>query len=174
MSAETRIRPATPADVARIAGIYRFHVLNGAATFEIEPPELGEVERRWAALTGQGYPFLVAETGAVIAGYAYAGPYRPRPAYRHTVEDSIYLDPEFIGRGLGKLLLAQLIQRCMEKNYRQMIAVIGDSGNAASIRLHEAFGFRLVGVLREVGFKLDRWVDTVLMQRGLTPPASRL
>jgi L-amino acid N-acyltransferase YncA len=167
MLTETLVRPAAEADLSRIGEIYAHHVLHGAATFEIEAPSAAEIARRWQTLTSHGYPYLVAETGGLVAGYAYAGPYRPRPAYQGTVEDSIYLAPDHMGRGLGSLLLAQLIERCVEQRYRQMIAVIGDSGNTASIRLHEASGFRHVGVLREVGFKLGRWIDTVLMQRGL-------
>ena len=161
------VRPAAQADLVRITEIYAGHVRHGTATFELEPPDEAEVERRWTALVTQGYPYLAAEAGGVVAGYAYAGPYRPRPAYRQTVEDSIYLAPEFIGRGIGKLLLAELIDRCAANDYRQMIAVIGDRANTASIRLHEKFGFRMVGVLEEVGFKFGRWIDTVLMQKAL-------
>jgi phosphinothricin acetyltransferase len=161
------IRRAEAADVERIAGIYGFHVRNGAATFETEPPDAAEMRRRWESLVSGGYPYLVAQAGDAVAGYAYAGPYRPRPAYRYTVEDSIYLDPEFRGRGIGKLLLRELMEQCARSGFRQMIAVIGDSGNTASIRLHEAFGFRPVGVLQSVGFKFDCWVDTVLMQKEL-------
>jgi L-amino acid N-acyltransferase YncA len=162
------IRSATAEDAAQIAAIYAHHVLHGTATFEIEAPDAHEINRRRTEIEQHGLPYLVAARDErVILGYAYAGPYRPRPAYRHTVEDSIYIDPAEIGRGLGKLLLPAIIQACEEAGRRQMIAVIGDSGNLAYIRLHEHFGFRHAGVLHAVGFKFGRWLDTVLMQREL-------
>jgi len=161
------IRPATERDIPSIAEIYRHHVLHGAATFELQPPDAAEMTACWSSLVQQGYPYLVADVDGRIAGYAYAGPYRPRSAYRHTVEDSIYLHPDFLGQGLGKLLLGAIIEECSARGYREMIAVIGDRANEASIRLHASFGFRMVGVLEEVGFKFDRWVDTVLMQLAL-------
>lgn len=159
------VRPATANDVAEITAIYAHHVLHGTATFEIDPPDLEEMGRRRVEIEQAGLPFLVAASGDRILGYAYAGPYRPRPAYRFTVEDSIYIDPAEIGRGLGRLLMPALIAECEKAGARQLIAVIGDSENIASIRLHERFGFRHAGVFRAVGFKFDRWLDTVLMQR---------
>jgi len=159
------IRPASLADIPAITGIYAYSVLNSAASFELEPPTEDEMATRFNQL--DAFPYLVAERDNAILGYAYASPYRPRPAYRHTIEDSIYIHPEYIGQGLGKALLGALIAACQQTGCRQMIAVIGDSGNLASIRLHEHFGFRHVGVLQGVGFKFGRWVDTVLMQREL-------
>jgi len=168
------IRRSQPDDLAAICAIYAHHVRYGLATFEEEPPDVAELARRRAELLARGLPHLVAELDGAVAGYAYAGPYRPRPAYRHTVEDSVYLAPEHIGRGVGRALLAQLIFACTAAGYRQMIAVIGDSANAPSIGLHAALGFREVGLLRAVGFKLGRWVDTVLMQRALGPGDTEL
>jgi L-amino acid N-acyltransferase YncA len=125
------------------------------------------MERRRLELLAQGFPYLVAEVEEVVVGYAYVSPYRTRPAYQFTVEDSIYIHPDFQARGLGRLLLTNLIECCDRKGSRQMVAIIGDSGNTASIRLHTAFGFRTVGVLQAGGYKFDRWVDTVIMQRAL-------
>jgi len=161
------VRSATADDAAQIAAIYAHHVLHGTATFEIEPPDIEEIARRRLEIEQAGLPFLVAAKDDRILGYAYAGPYRPRPAYRYTVEDSIYIDPAEIGRGLGKRLMPVLIAACEKAGARQLIAVIGDSDNIASVRLHERFGFRHAGVFRAVGFKFDRWLDTVLMQRKL-------
>jgi L-amino acid N-acyltransferase YncA len=161
------LRPSRAEDVPAITAIYGLHVLTGTASFETEAPDAAEMARRWAGLVGRGYPYLVAEDAAGIAGYAYAGPYRARPAYRETVENSIYLRSDAMGRGLGRRLLDALIEACMARGFRQMIAVVGDSGNLASIRLHERAGFRLVGVLRSVGYKHERWLDTVLLQRAL-------
>jgi len=164
---EPTVRTATAADAAQIAAIYAHHVLQGTGTFEIEPPDAGEINRRRSVIEQHGLPYLVAVRNDRVLGYAYAARYRPRPAYRYTVEDSVYVDPAETGRGIGKLLLPALIQVCEEAGLRQMIAVIGDSGNSASIKLHERFGFRHTGVLHSVGFKFDRWLDTVLMQREL-------
>lgn len=161
------IRPSAERDVAAITGIYAHHVKFGAATFEIDPPDEVEMGRRRDELVNRSFPYLVAEQDGMITGYAYASPYRPRAAYRFTLEDSIYLGPTYAGKGVGSLLLGELIACCESTEAKQMIAVIGDSGNAASIRLHEKFGFAHVGVLRGVGFKFGRWVDTVLMQRSL-------
>jgi phosphinothricin acetyltransferase len=161
------VRGARPADVPRIAEIYRDHVLNGLATFEITPPDCGEMARRLADILARGMPYLVAEADGVIAGYAYANSYRARPAYGHTVEDSIYLDRTFTGRGIGRALLQGVVDASAAAGFRQMIAVIGDSGNTASIALHRACGFAHVGLLPAVGWKLGRWVDSVLMQRPL-------
>lgn len=159
------IRPATDADVPAIASIYSHYVTASTATFELDPPSESEMANRIAAVQSQGLPYLVAEHSQAIVGYAYAGPYRPRPAYRFTVEDSIYLAPGVTGQGIGSLLLGAVIERCMEGPWQQLIAVIGDSANEPSIRLHRKFGFRVAGTLTNVGFKFDRWIDTVLMQR---------
>ena len=161
------IRDAAPTDFETIAGIYAHYVLNALATFEEVPPSVDEMRARHAAITALGLPYIVAEVDGAVAGYAYASTYRPRSAYRHTIEDSVYLADGFGGRGIGHALLTSLIERCARGPWRQMIAVIGNSGNAGSIALHAKLGFAHVGVLREVGFKHGRWVDTVLMQRAL-------
>jgi phosphinothricin acetyltransferase len=161
------IRPATPSDIPTITRIYAHAVRTGTASFEIEPPDEAEMARRYDALRAGGHPYLVAEIAGAIAGYAYAGPYRTRPAYRFTVEDSVYVAPEAQRRGVGRDLLTQLVAEAEALGFRQMIAVIGDSAQAASIALHEAAGFRLVGTFAAVGFKFGRWLDTVLMQRAL-------
>lgn len=147
-----------------ITAIYAHHVRNGAATFEIEPPQCTEMDQRRYEIQAQGLPYLILERDGVVLGYAYAGPYRARPAYRFTVEDSVYVHRDFVSRGYGRLLLAQVIEACIAKHSRQMIAVIGDSGNVASIRLHTKLGFREIGVLEGVGRKFGRWIDTVIMQ----------
>jgi len=170
------IRPATDSDIEAIASIYRYHVLHGTASFETVPPERIEMMRRYSALRDQAYPYLVAVEDGVVVGYAYVGPYRPRVAYRNTVEDSIYLRADLIGRGTGTLLLGALIAACEQRGYRQMIAVVGDSGSLGSIRLHERHGFSHIGTLRSVGYKHGRWLDSVLLQRelgcgGSTPPS---
>lgn len=161
------MRHATEGDVGAIAAIYGHHVLHGTASFETEPPGAEEMARRRATLLDQGYPYLVAEKDGVVIGYAYASAYRPRAAYRDTVENSVYLRPDAAGRGTGSLLLAALVEACEAGGYRQMIAVVGDSANARSVRLHERHGFRLVGTLRSVGYKHGSWLDTVLLQRTL-------
>jgi phosphinothricin acetyltransferase len=161
------IRSAQPRDLEAIAAIYAHHVQHGTSSFELEPPDEAEIERRRREVVARGLPYLTAETEGRVAGFAYAGLYRPRRAYRFTVEDSIYLHPEFVRRGIGRALLGRVIEECAGLGYRQMIAVIGDSANAASIGLHEALGFHTVGVLQAVGYKFDRWVDSVLMQRAL-------
>lgn len=167
------IRPATPADIPAIAAIYDHAVRHGTASFEIEPPEPAEMLRRLNALVEAGYPYLVAEADGEIAGYAYAGPYRPRPAYRWSVEDSVYVAPALHRRGIGAALLAQLIAQAEQRGFRQMIAVIGDSAQLPSIALHRAAGFRPIGTIEHVGHKFGRWLDTVLMQRALGPGASK-
>lgn len=170
------IRPATAADIAAITAIYADAVRHGTATFELEPPDHAEMLRRFATLTGAGFPYLAAEADGRLAGYAYAGPYRARPAYRFTVEDSVYLAPEAQGRGLGTALLARLIEATAERGFRQMIAVIGDSANVASIRAHAHAGFAMIGTHPAVGLKFGRWLDTVMMQRALgasTVPGDR-
>jgi len=168
------LRPSADSDVPAIAAIYAHHVRTGLASFEIVPPTEEEIARRRLEVLKRGLPFLVAEFAGTVVGYAYASAYRARPAYRSTLEDSIYIHPNHARKGIGRLLLQALIADCEAKGYRQMIAVIGDSGNAPSIGLHRAFGFEHAGTLRSVGFKFGRWVDTVLMQRRLGPGDSKL
>lgn len=168
------VRSAEDADFPAITRIYGHHVLHGLASFEIEPPPEEEMRRRWHDLADRDLPYLVGEDGSRIAGYAYATPYRHRVAYRYSVENSVYVDPECTGRGIGRALLSNLIRRCEEQGYRQMIAIIGDSANDASIGLHEALGFERAGLLRGVGFKAGRWVDSVIMQRSLGEGESSL
>jgi L-amino acid N-acyltransferase YncA len=170
-----RIRDARAADMQAIQAIYAHHVLHGLATFEEVPPTTADLDARREAVVAAGLPYLVAERGDRILGYTYATAYRPRPAYRFTVEDSVYVAEGCGGQGIGGALLGALIDRCEQGNWRQMLAVIGNSGNEGSIALHRRFGFAHVGTLASVGFKLGRWVDTVLMQRPLghadsTPP----
>ena len=165
--AEVIIRGASPTDIPAIARIYADAVAHGTASFEIEPPQEAEMARRQQALLANGYPYLVADLAGSVAGYAYAGPYRNRPAYRWSVEDSIYLAPDYHRQGIGSLLLARLIEAAVQGGFRQMIAVIGDSAQTASIALHASAGFTLIGTMRSVGFKHERWLDTVLMQRPL-------
>ena len=162
-----QLRPATPADIPAIHAIYAHHVLNGLASFEEVPPSREELLRRYHEVSGGGLPYIVAELGGAIAGYGYCALYRTRSAYRYALEDSVYVRPDAQGRGTGKTLLGELIRRCEALGYRQIIAVIGDSANAASIGLHESEGFLRAGTLRSVGFKLGRWVDSVIMQRPL-------
>jgi phosphinothricin acetyltransferase len=166
------IRAATLADIAAITRIYAQSVRTGTASFELEPPDEAEMARRMQALLDGGYPYIVAEIGGAIAGYAYAGSYRPRPAYRFSVEDSIYVDPKAQRRGAGRLLLAHLIEECERRGFRQMVAVIGDSAQMPSIELHRALGFRMVGTVENVGYKFGRWLDSVNMQRALGPGAT--
>lgn len=161
------LREATAEDIAEIHAIYAEAVRTGTASFELTPPTPEEMTARWQALRAAGYPYLVAEIGGAVAGYAYAGAYRPRPAYRGAVEDSVYVSEAYQGRGLGRALMTELIARCEAAGYRQMVAVVGDSDNQGSIGLHRAMGFADVGVLRSVGWKHGRWLDTVLMQRPL-------
>ena len=171
-----RIRPATLDDIPSIRAIYAHHVALGLASFEEEAPPVEEMRRRFREIAGGGFPYLVAEFGDAVVGYGYCSLYRTRPAYRYALEDSVYVRHDSAGRGVGKAILAELIRRCEALGYRQIIAVIGDSANAASIGLHASQGFLRVGTLRSVGFKLGRWVDSVFMQRPLgagdgTPPA---
>lgn len=161
------VRDAAERDVPQIAAIYAHHVRTGLATFEVVPPGDAEMGRRRAAVLDSALPYFVAEDGGGILGYAYATPYRTRAGYRFTVEDSIYVDPAAVGRGVGRRLLERLIEACAASGCRQMVAVIGDSANGASIGLHAACGFARVGVLPSTGFKFGRWVDSVLMQRAL-------
>jgi phosphinothricin acetyltransferase len=163
------LRAAEPRDAARIAAIYAHHVRTGLASFEVVPPDEAEIGRRLADVRARGLPFLVAEADGRVVGYAYAAPYRARPAYRYTLEDSVYVDRDCAGRGVGRRLLDRLVAECAACGCRQLLAVIGDSANRASIALHEACGFARVGLLPAVGYKLGRWVDSVLMQRALGP-----
>ncbi len=190
-----RVRDARRDDLAGIREIYAHHVRHGLASFEETPPDLAEVTRRFEATLAHGLPYLVAEApvarpgaglgaaealaepassavgapGVGVQGYAYAGPYRPRPAYRYSVENSVYIAPGLEGRGIGRALLEELIRRCTALGLRQMIAVIGDSGHLPSIKFHESLGFTQAGHLRSVGFKFERWVDSVILQRQLGP-----
>jgi L-amino acid N-acyltransferase YncA len=167
-----KIRPARPTDIPAITRIYAHAVEYGTASFELEPPDEAEMGRRMSELTSQSFPYLVAELDGALAGYAYAGPYRTRPAYRFTVENSVYVAPDMHRRGVGKALLEELIEASTEQGFRLMIAVIGDSKQRASIGVHEATGFKHVGVYENIGYKFGRWLDTVLMQRALGPGAS--
>ena len=161
------LRDAEERDLPAVRAIYAHHVETGLGSFEETAPELSEMTRRFRAIQALGMPYMVAEIDGGVRGFAYVATYRPRSAYRHTVENSIYVAPDWHGRGIAAALLAALIERCTEAGYRQMVAVIGDSGNRASVALHERLGFRLVGTLEDVGRKHNRWVDTVLMQRPL-------
>lgn len=161
------IRPCEEGDIPDIAEIYRDAVLHGSASFEIEPPSTQTMLERRATLLAGGFPYIVAEIEDVVVGYAYAGPHRARPAYGATVEDSIYVDPNRKGLGIGKLLLLALIDEATSRGFRQMVAVVGDSENTASIGVHRATGFEMVGTLKSVGWKHGRWLDIVLMQRPL-------
>ena len=164
---ETTIRDSTAADIEAIRAIYAHHVEHGVASFEQSPPGIAEMARRRDAVLDAGLPYLAAEAGGGLAGFACAGPYRGRPAYRHTLETTVYVAPDSLGRGVGRALLEALIERCENLGYRQLIAVIGDSANAPSIKLHEALGFQRAGLLRAVGFKHGRWLDSVILQRRL-------
>lgn len=171
------VRDAAPGDLPAIQAIYAHHVRHGLASFEEEPPDLAEMRRRHAEVTGRGLPYLVAAEGGRVLGYGYCAPYRARSAYRYTLEDSVYIGEGHGGRGVGTALLEALIRRCEALGYRQLVAVIGDSANAASIALHARLGFVRAGSLRSAGFKFGRWVDSVLMQRPLgrgdgSPPAT--
>ncbi len=168
------IRPSRDDDVAAIAAIYGYHVVHGVASFEEVPPAVDEIARRRGEIVACGLPYLVAERGGRVVGYCYAGMFRPRVAYRFTLEDSIYVDPAEIGRGIGRALLHPLLVRSIELGYRQMVAVIGGRETIPSIRLHEALGFSHIGVLPAVGFKFGRWIDILLMQRALGPGATSL
>ena len=166
-SAAVLVRPSKAGDVPAIAEIYGHHVLSGLASFEVLAPSGDEIAKRRADVIGRKFPFLVAELDGRVVGYAYASLYRTRPAYRHTLEDSVYLHKDFAGRGIGRLLLTALLEAAHKSGCRQMIAVIGDSANRGSIRLHAACGFRRIGTLKSVGFKFGRWVDSVIMQRAI-------
>ncbi|OGA99887.1 MAG: GNAT family N-acetyltransferase [Burkholderiales bacterium RIFCSPHIGHO2_12_FULL_69_20] len=161
------IRPSTPADLPAITAIYAEAVLHGTGTFELDPPDESEMARRRDDVLSKGLPWLVAESAGQVLGYAYANHFRPRRAYRFCLEDSIYLHPDARGRGVGRLLLTELVGRCEAAGARQMLAVIGDAANAGSIGVHAALGFEHTGVLKAAGWKFDRWLDVILMQRAL-------
>ena len=172
MNTETKatkilIRPSKAGDIAAIAEIYGHHVLNGLASFELMAPSVAEMGKRRADIIGRKFPYLAAETDGRVVGYAYASLYRTRPAYRFALEDSVYIHKDHAGRGIGKLLLGALVEACEKIGCRQLIAVIGDSDNKASIQLHLACGFKRTGTLKAVGFKFGGWVDSVLMQRAI-------
>jgi L-amino acid N-acyltransferase YncA len=168
------IRPAIEADLPFVTKIYAHAVLHGTATFELTPPDLAEMTRRYRVLMDGAFPYLVAVLDGIVVGYAYAGAYRPRPAYRFTVENSIYLDPAIHRRGIGMKLMRRLIDDCETRGYRQMIAVIGDSANAGSIGMHRACGFQMIGTHPNVGLKFGRWLDTVMMQLALGEGATTI
>jgi len=172
---DSLIRPAVAADLPAITAIYDEAVATGTASFEVIPPGVAEMAARFRKLTEAGFPYVVAARDGELLGYGYAGLHRERPAYRNTVEDSVYLSENARGQGIGGAILRRLINECTDKGFRQMVAVIGDSANTASVRLHKAAGFELVGTLKDVGFKHGRWLDTVIMQRalgeGATTPA---
>lgn len=180
----TLLRPSRPDDASALAAIYGHHVLHGSGTFELDPPDAAEMRRRHDAVCAGDMPWIVAEDAqGVVIGYAYASPFRPRPAYRYCLEDSIYIAPSAQGRGLGRWLLAELMARATAIGARQMVALIGDADNRASVALHAALGFEPTGVLRASGWKFGRWLDVVQMQKALgrgqhapapaAPPAPR-
>ncbi|MGF6535358.1 L-amino acid N-acyltransferase YncA [Paraburkholderia sp. GAS206C] len=164
---QLEVRDATEADLLAIQAIYAHHVLHGVASFEETPPSIDDLRGRLASVLSYGLPYMVAKIDGVIAGYCYATPYRPRAAYRNTIEDSIYIDDAFRGRGIGRVLLKALIERCETGPWRQMVAVIADGGSGGSLSLHRSLGFEIAGTLKAVGFKHGRWLDTTLMQRAL-------
>lgn len=161
------IRPSAPADLPAITAIYGWNVLNGTGTFELDPPDEAEMARRRDDVLSKGLPWLVVERGNVVLGYAYANHFRPRKAYRFCLEDSLYLSGDARGQGLGRLLLAELMARCEALGARQMLAVIGDSANLGSVGVHRTLGFQHIGVMKSTGWKFDRWLDVVIMQKAL-------
>ena len=162
------VRQSIADDIAAITDLYAASVLTGFGTFEIDPPDILEMTARRNAILEQQLPYLVAEENGEVIGFAYAAVYRPRPAYQNTVENSVYIREDGRGKGVGTALLSTLIEECRKADKKQMVAVIGDSGNRGSIKLHQDLGFRLVGILESVGYKHDRWLDTVIMQKNLT------
>jgi phosphinothricin acetyltransferase len=166
------LRPSVESDLDGITAIYAHAVVSGTASFELDPPDRAEMARRRAALLDGGYPYLVAERDGAILGYAYAGAYRTRPAYRSTVEDSIYVAPQAQGQGVGRRLLEALIAECEARDFRLMVAVIGDEESHGSIGLHRSMGFALAGIIKGIGYKHGRWLSTVLMHRPLGPGMS--
>lgn len=171
-SPDLLIRPSTPADLPAITAIYGWNVLNGTGTFELDVPDEPEMSRRRDDVLSKGLPWLVVERSGAVQGYAYANHFRPRRAYRFCVEDSLYLAADARGQGLGRLLLAELMARCEAAGARQMLAVIGDSANVGSIGVHRTLGFEHVGVMKAAGWKFDRWLDVVVMQKALGPGAA--
>jgi L-amino acid N-acyltransferase YncA len=163
------VEPATSADLEAVAKIFEHYVTDSVATFEEVPPTVGDWRRRLDDLSARDLPFLVARVGEEVAGFAYASPWRPKPAYRYTAEDTVYLAPGWTGRGLGRALLERLLSDCAQAGMRQVIAVIADTGSDASAALHRGLGFTEAGRLEAVGHKHGRWIDTLLMQRALTP-----
>ena len=161
------VRPSTADDLAAVTAIYGWHVRHGTGTFEVDPPDEAEIGRRRADVLGKGLPWLVLEQEGCVIGYASANQFRPRPGYRFCLEDSVYLANGSAGRGFGRLLLTELVARCEAAGARQMLAVIGDSANTGSIGVHRALGFDHVGTTSAVGWKFDRWLDVVFMQRSL-------
>lgn len=160
------VREAQPSDIPAIQQIYAHHVLQGLGSFEEVAPDEAEMRHRMEGIKARGLPYLVAQDAAGrILGFAYAGPFRPRSAYRYLLEDSVYILPELTGRGIGRALLNEVINRCAALGYRKMVAVVGDSSNHASISMHQKCGFEIAGILKSAGFKLGRWVDSVLMHR---------
>ena len=170
---DSTIRPADSGDIETITAIYRREVLDGTGTFELVPPDAAEMGARHARIIAAGYPFLVAETAGGVCGYAYAGAFRERPAFRFLVEDSVYVAETARGSGIGSALVTALVEDCATRGFRQMIAVIGDSANRGSIRIHERCGFAPAGQMTSVGWKAGRWLDIVLMQRALGPGDTR-
>ena len=164
---KVRIRAALESDMPAVQEIYAYYVTKTTASFEEEPPTVSEMTARWQRIVARGMPFLVAIRGKRILGYAYAAPFRERSAYRYTCEDSIYVAPDALGREIGNVLMTALINRCVACGFRQMIAVIGDSANAASLAIHSRHGFYVIGALSSVGYKFGRWSDAVFMQRSL-------
>lgn len=166
-SLNLHIRPATLADIPQIQNIYAHHVLHGTATFEEEVPSIADMEDRFKDITLRGFPYIVAEANGKVCAYAYLGPYRTRHAYRFTLEDSIYIDKDFVGQGIGSRLLAELIKQAEQGPWHLIIAIIGDSKNYASINVHKKLGFTLVGIEPGTGFKFGRWIDTVIMYKQI-------
>jgi len=169
LTAKLEVRPVADSDMAAIRMIYAHHVLHGLASWELDPPDVAELTTRRDGILQDGYPYVVAILGGHLAGYAHAGPYRYRPAYRFTVENTVYLHPDQQGKNIARPLLQRVIDECTARGYRQMIAVIGDSDNHASIRFHEKIGFRHAGLIESIGWKAGRWLDSVIMQLALGP-----
>lgn len=165
----TMIRPSRDEDIAAITAIYAHHVLNGTGTFEIDPPSVADMTSRRADVLAKGLPFIVTEEAGQVIGYAYCTWFKPRPAYRFSAEDSIYLAPGVHGKGIGRALLAELAAQAERVGIRKLIAVIGDSSNAGSVGVHRSLGFEHVGILKSCGWKFDQWLDVVLMEKALGP-----
>jgi L-amino acid N-acyltransferase YncA len=171
-SAPFHVRDSTEADIAQITAIYAHYVRTHTATFEIDPPDEAEMKSRWSGIHSAGFPYVVAESNQRVLGYCYVSWYRLRPAYRYTLENSVYVAPENVHGGVGHALLDHVLKMCERAGYREIIAIIGDSDNAPSIGLHRKAGFAHVGTLRNVGYKFDRWLDSVVMQRSLSGASS--